>query len=242
MPSNRTIWIVLSSALVLIGLTGGYAIAQLTAYHGNYSSKYGNSGSGYSTSPNSGYGYGGGAAAGFSSSPLAQSIAEQAGTRLAGQAPQTVSASQARTLSQQAPAGASIDRSTKTITFTGSTVSFTVVAIAPGLPDMTFGIAGLANPTVIVPKGAQVTVQFINADSNEAHGWLVSQQQPPFNFGQSSAPALSGAAAGVIGDPTAAGDGANTVTFQASTAGTYYYICPMPGHAQMGMHGQFVVR
>src|SRR5487761_743773 len=154
MPSNRTIWIVLSSALVLIGLTGGYAIAQLTAYHGNYSSKYGNSGSGYSTSPNSGYGYGGGAAAGFSSSPLAQSIAEQAGTRLAGQAPQTVSASQARTLSQQAPAGASIDRSTKTITFSGSTVSFTVVAIAPGLPDMTFGIAGLANPTVIVPKGA----------------------------------------------------------------------------------------
>jgi len=24
--------------------------------------------------------------------------------------------------------------------------------------------------------------------------------------------------------------------------GTYQYICPMPGHAQMGMHGAFIVR
>ncbi|MBV9447021.1 MAG: hypothetical protein JO345_14150 [Streptosporangiaceae bacterium] len=44
------------------------------------------------------------------------------------------------------------------------------------------------------------------------------------------------------GDPTPAGDGANTFSFTAGTTGSYQYICPMPGHAQMGMHGSFVVR
>jgi len=55
-------------------------------------------------------------------------------------------------------------------------------------------------------------------------------------------PSISGAFSGVIGDPTASGQGARTFTFQAGPAGTYRYICPMPGHAQMGMHGGFIVR
>ncbi|MHB1087594.1 MAG: sulfocyanin-like copper-binding protein [Acidimicrobiales bacterium] len=25
-------------------------------------------------------------------------------------------------------------------------------------------------------------------------------------------------------------------------AGTYYYLCPVPGHAQQGMYGKFVVQ
>jgi len=47
---------------------------------------------------------------------------------------------------------------------------------------------------------------------------------------------------GLVGDPTASGQGASTFTFQAGPAGTYQYICLMPGHAQMGMHGAFIVR
>jgi rusticyanin len=142
----------------------------------------------------------------------------------------------------QTPAGAVIDTRTDTITFTGATVSFTVVAIAPGAPDMTFRVAGLTNPSIIVPQGAQVTVRFINNDTDEAHGWLVTRNQPPFTFGQPVVPAIAGAFAGLIGDPTSAGDGANTFTFTASDAGDYEYICPMPGHAQMGMHGSFTIR
>jgi rusticyanin len=246
MPRNRIILIAIATGLVIVAGSSGYVIGQLTSYsRGNYASRYGNSPGGNSRaycSGSSSPSCGGGEGAQFSSMSLAQSIAMRAGTRLAGKAPQTVSTSQVQALSEQAPAGARIDRSADTITFTGTSASFTVVAIAPGGRDMTFGIGGLTNPTVIVPQGARVTVRFINNDTNEAHGWLVTAQQPPFDFGQSVMPAINGASAGVIGDPTAAGDGASTIIFQASTAGSYQYICPMPGHAQMGMHGRFVVR
>jgi rusticyanin len=173
---------------------------------------------------------------------LAQFIAQKAGTRLAGKAPQSVPLKQVKALSDQAPAGASIDTRTDTITFHAAAASFTVVAIAPGMPDMTFTVAGLTNPTIIVPSGTMVTVRFINNDTDEAHGWLVTGNRPPFGFGQPATPAIAGAYAGVIGDPTAAGDGASTISFTASGTGSYEYICPMPGHAQMGMHGSFIVR
>jgi rusticyanin len=182
------------------------------------------------------------AAAGFSSPSLAQAIGRRAGTALAGRAPQTVSLAQTRALGDRVPPGASVDKASDTITFTGISVSFTVVAVPPGGPDMTFRVAGLTNPALVLPAGAQVTVQFINGDSDEAHGWLVVNEQPPFSFGQPKAPAISGAFSGLIGDPTASGQGASTITFQAGHPGAYQYICPVPGHAQMGMHGAFIVR
>ena len=40
---------------------------------------------------------------------------------------------------------------------------------------------------------------------------------------------------------TSAGMHAGTLTFTASTAGTYHYLCPVPGHAQKGMVGTFQV-
>jgi len=185
---------------------------------------------------------GGTGSSGFSSSSLAQSIGQQAGTAMAGLAPQTVSLAQTRTLGDQVPAGAILDRASNTITFTASSVSFTVVAVPPGGPDMTFRVAGLTDPAIVVPHDAQVTVQFINGDNDEAHAWMIVNEQPPFSFYQPKTPAIPGAFSGLIGDPTASGQGASTVTFQAGPAGTYQYICPMPGHAQMGMHGAFIVR
>ena len=179
---------------------------------------------------------------GFSSSSLSQTIARAAGTALAGLAPEAVSAARTRALGDQVPAGASVDKASDTITFASREVSFTVVAVPPGGPDMTFRVAGLTDPAIVVPRGARVTVQFINGDSDEAHAWIVVSEQPPFSFGQPKDPAISGAFSGVIGDPTAGGQGARTFTFQAGAAGTYQYVCPMPGHAQMGMHGAFIVR
>ena len=120
---------------------------------------------------------------------------------------------------KQDPADASIDTRTDTITFYVTTVSFTVVAIAPGKPDMTFTVAGLTNPVIMVPRGAQVTVRFINNDTDEAHGWLVTDNKPPFEFGQPATPAIAGAYAGIIGDPTAGDDGADTISFTASDTG-----------------------
>jgi plastocyanin len=34
----------------------------------------------------------------------------------------------------------------------------------------------------------------------------------------------------------------DTVSFTVSGPGGYEYVCPLPGHAQMGMHGSFTVR
>jgi rusticyanin len=183
-----------------------------------------------------------GDATGYTNPSLAKFIAQKAGTRLAGQAPQSVPVGQVKGLSEQVPAGASIDARSDTITFTGTTVSFTVVAIAPDAPDMTFRVAGLTDPTIVVPAQARVTVRFINNDTDEAHGWLVTSNQPPFTFGQPAVPAIAGASAGVIGDPVSGDDGASTINFTAGSTGSYQYICPMPGHAQMGMHGSFIVR
>ena len=191
---------------------------------------------------NPGTSMGGGGSSGFSSSSLAQSIGQQVGTAMAGLAPQTVSLAQTVKLSDQVPAGASVDRASNTITFTASSVSFTVVAVPPGGPDMTFRVAGLTDPAIVVPQNAQVTVQFINGDNDEAHAWMIVDEQPPFSFYQGKTPAISGAFSGLIGDPAANGQGASNLTFQAGPAGTYQYICPMPGHAQMGMHGAFIVR
>ena len=43
-------------------------------------------------------------------------------------------------------------------------------------------------------------------------------------------------------NPTSAGMHAGTLTFTASTASTFHYLCPVPGHAQKGMVGIFQVR
>ena len=247
MQRNRIVTAALVGGLTIGAVSTGYVIAQFASYSGhNYGSQYRHAANGYpgSTAPPSqgmpqATPYSGTA---FSDQPLAQFIARQAGTGLAGKAPQNVPVSQAKELSEQEPAGASVDTRAGTITFHASAVSFTVVAIAPGKPDMTFTVAGLTNPAIIVPRGARVTVRFINNDTDEAHGWLITDNKPPFEFGQPDTPAIAGAFSGVVGDPTAAGDGANTISFTAGSAGSYEYICPMPGHAQVGMHGSFIVR
>jgi rusticyanin len=176
------------------------------------------------------------------SAQFAQFIGRQAGQHLAGDAPLNVSAAQVRRLGNQVPRGAEVDVCANRLTFTTTTVSFVVEAVPANNPDMTFRIAGLVNPTVVVPRNAQVTVEFINADNDEAHAWVVTQAQPPFAFRPAAQPAFDGAWTRVIGDPTAAGQGGDVTRFSADTPGTYAYLCPMPGHAQMGMYGTFIVQ
>jgi hypothetical protein len=226
----------LVATVIVAAAGGGYAIAGCVS--GSPAPAAGDHG-GPAAAPSKGDGDPG---MGSSMSSLAQSIGKEVGTALAGTAPQTVTTSQARTLGNQVPSGASVDKAANQLVFTGSSVSFTVLAVPPGGPDMTFRVAGLTNPALVIPQGAQVTVEFINADPDEAHGWLVTDEQPPFSFGQRKVPSISGAFSGLIGDPTASGDGASAITFQAGPAGIHQYICPVPGHAQMGMHGAFIVR
>jgi hypothetical protein len=84
-----------------------------------------------------------------------------------------ISPAQAATLGDQVRAGATVDRAANRITFTTKTVRFTVLASPAAGPDETFRIAGLVNPTIVMPEGAKVTVGVINADSDTAHGLVV---------------------------------------------------------------------
>lgn len=160
-----------------------------------------------------------------------------------GSARTVVSAAEAQSLGAAVPAGATVDRAGNRVPFASQDVRLTMLASPDNGPDMTFRVAGLADPTIVVPQGARVTVQLINADSGTMHGWLLSAAEPPFPYmAMMDAPAaFSGSFAMPLGAPTSAGMPGETITFTASQVGQYTYLCPVPGHAQRGMHGAFDV-
>ncbi len=153
-----------------------------------------------------------------------------------------VSAAQAARLGKQVPAGASVNPDRHTITFTTASIHLAVVASPPGGPDETFRIAGLVNPALIVPAGSRVSMQIINADPDTAHGLVITASNARSWMPMMTAtPAFAGSALWFLGDPTAAGMHAGTISFTAATPGNYRYVCPVPGHAQKGMTGTFTV-
>ncbi len=154
-----------------------------------------------------------------------------------------VSPAQAARLGNQVPAGARLDRSARVITFTSTDVRFAVEASPPGGPDETFRIAGLTNPKLVVPAGARVRIEVINADPGMAHGLVVTGGRAPRSWMpmMTARPAFAGSALWFLGNPTSAGLHAATVTFRAATPGSYWYLCAVPGHAREGMIGRFIV-
>jgi rusticyanin len=155
-----------------------------------------------------------------------------------------VSAAQATALGGQAPVGAQVSKAANTITFTTTTVHLAIIASPSGGPDETFRVAGLVNPRIIVPAGARVTIQLVNADPDTAHGLVITASSATNSWMpmMTDRPAFTGAALWFLGNPTSAGMHAGTLTFTAAALGTYHYLCPVPGHAQKGMTGTIVVR
>ena len=165
--------------------------------------------------------------------------------RLWANAPgQRVSAAGAARLGNQVPAGATVNRAARTITFTTTSVRLVALASPAGGPDETFRIAGVVNPTLAVPAGSRVSIQVVNADSDTAHGLVVTAGTVRSSWMpmMTAYPAFPGSALWFLGNPTTAGMHAGTLTFTAATPGTYHYLCPVPGHAQKGMTGTFIVR
>ncbi len=153
-----------------------------------------------------------------------------------------VSPAKATRLGNQPPVGATVDRAAKRITFTGTTVHLVVLA-SPTMPNENFRIADMTNPTVVVPVGATVTIELINADGDMAHGLVVTADGAASSAMPMMAdpPAFSGAALWLLGESTSTGMQEGTLAFTADRPGTYQYLCPVPGHAQEGMAGTFIV-
>jgi rusticyanin len=155
-----------------------------------------------------------------------------------------VSPAGAARLGSQIPAGATASRAQNRITFSGTSIRFTVLASPPGGKDETFRIAGMTNPAIVVKAGAHVSIEVINADPGTSHGLVVTASGATASWMpmMTASPAFTGSALWFLGNPTSAGMHAGTLTFTASTPGTYRYLCPVPGHAQKGMTGTFIVR
>jgi rusticyanin len=165
------------------------------------------------------------------------------GSLWAGAPGPRVSAAEAARLGSQAPAGAVVDRAANRITFTGASVHVTALASPSGGRDETFRIAGMTNPAIIVKAGAKVSIQIVNADPDTAHGLVITAGRASSSWMpmMTDRPAFAGSALWFLGNPTSAGMHVGTLTFTASTAGAYQYLCPVPGHAQKGMAGVFRV-
>lgn len=154
-----------------------------------------------------------------------------------------VSQAQAAGLASRAPAGARINHAANTITFTTRNARFAVVMSPAGGPDETFRIAGLVNPRLVMPAGARVSIEVINADPDTAHGLVITASTDATSWMpmMTARPAFRGSALWFLGNPTTAGMHAGILTFTATTPGSYQYLCAVPGHARKGMTGTLIV-
>ncbi|APA97805.1 plastocyanin/azurin family copper-binding protein [Nocardia seriolae] len=159
------------------------------------------------------------------------------GARLRDAPGPRVSEEDATRLGAQTPIDAAVDPSRNSITFIGPDVRLVVLA-SPVMPAEDFRIVGLIDPTITVPEGARVHMQFINADDDMAHGLMVTRDPFPMMM---TSPAFRGAEVTALGDAGIAGMHTQTIDFTADVPGSYRYVCPVPGHAEKGMSGAFVV-
>ncbi|MCL4545012.1 MAG: plastocyanin/azurin family copper-binding protein [Chloroflexi bacterium] len=161
-----------------------------------------------------------------------------------GGAVTTSSPAAARALAQQLAAGADINRQTNTVTYRAAALELVALASPDGQKDMTWNVDGLVNPTVVVPKGAQVTVHFFDADTGTPHGWELTSTPPPYPsmVMMDAQVAFPGAFAMPVRGATAQQWSGRTLQFTVTTAGTFYYLCPVPGHARQGMYGTLIVQ
>ncbi len=93
--------------------------------------------------------------------------------------------------------------------------------------------------TVTVPSGWQVVVHFQNVNAL-AHSLIVA----PASAAQQAAPPSTPAFPGAMTKDLASGlpkGATQTLTFAASKAGTYAFVCGVPGHAVAGMWDKLVV-
>lgn len=154
-----------------------------------------------------------------------------------------VSPSTATQLGNEKPAHSTVDAAQHRITLSEKTVALVALASPSGGPDETYRIAGLVNPTITVKAGTRVSIEVVNADSDTAHGLVITAGSSTRSWMpmMTAVPAFNGSALWFLGDPTSVGMHAGTLSFTATTPGIYYYLCAVPGHAQKGMIGTFVV-
>ena len=256
-------------ALVIMG--GGTAViiagmVALQSYahpfsHGNF---WGVSGSGgpWSThptqvsttgkwNPNNGYGYGMmgeygssgyGVTGGYSSARASGGYGYgMMGTFSQAADMQTLTNAQAQQVMQESLQNAVINPTANTVTYSGNHVHIVLLG-GPKMADEKFVIGGLVNPIIHVSQGANVTMELINEDDGMPHNVVVTPVAPPYPYvAMMIGSAFPGAGVPVIPEAQNGQYAAVSTTFKATSSGQFYYLCQVPGHAEKGMYGAFVV-
>jgi rusticyanin len=159
-----------------------------------------------------------------------------------------VSYSAAEFMLAQTAKSAHIDKVKNQVRFSGDRIEIAMAAVQPDFPDTTFEVAGLVDPTIFVPAGSLVTIDFVNMDYGYRmnHGLVITTIPPLY-------PVLSmmGMPDTLVGvpilpprqlkDATRSLYAESSVTFRTPPPGTYYYLCQYYNHANKGMYGRFVV-
>lgn len=141
------------------------------------------------------------------------------------------------------------DQASQTVRFAGRQVIIDMTAVQPGHDDGTFEVHDIANPTLVVPQGAVVHLNLVNMDYGKdmEHGVIITPAGPPYAYMSmmQTGPGLAGVMPLLpwrnADNVTQADYAALGTTFVAQRPGTYWYVCPTPGHAKKGMYGKFIV-
>lgn len=154
-----------------------------------------------------------------------------------------ISAAAARRMGNALPRGATVDRARHRIVFAGSDEPIDVVGSPVGQRDETFRIGSLVDPTIVVPEGSAVHIAFVNADPGMSHNFVLTSATPPFAYEamMQAPPAFPAATTALLAPLSGNVAQRMDTSFVATAAGTYTYLCTVPGHAQRGMYGRFIV-
>lgn len=91
-----------------------------------------------------------------------------------------------------------------------------------------------SNPEIHANVGDKVQFDVSMGDSKSFHAFGVTPSEEGFSN------ILSGTAIGSASNPLRSGDSGNA-EFVPTSEGTYYYICTVPGHRDLGMEGKIIV-
>ena len=132
----------------------------------------------------------------------------------------------------------SVSSDKKTLTFNGKRITL-VVHTGPEDDMLSYRIAGLKNPALLVPQGATLNIVFINEDSDMKHDLRFTNKKAPFpaepdRKESTGSPALA--------PHTKTVRFAEQMVVRAARTGTYVYLCTVKGHAAGGMFGTIIVR
>jgi rusticyanin len=156
-------------------------------------------------------------------------------------ASQTFTPQELQQLAQNVVKGAMVNGNT--VHYITPHAEIVALGAPPGRPGMFWEVDGKINPTIVVAAKSEITLVFADGDPGQHHGFELTTAAPPYARMAMMTGAVASPGAFIIPVEPPSGNTwhGRTITFTAPSPGTYYYICPVPGHAQQGMWGRFIV-